>query len=61
MEQHEPGLEVEVSADEVSTDEVLIESVERVRASRRLIHEIDLRLERSQRLLDDETSEAPVR
>lgn len=39
--------------EEVSTDEVLSESIERVRSSRQLIDEIDERLERGQRLLDD--------
>lgn len=38
----------------VSTDAVLSESVERVRSSRQLIDEIDERLERGQRLLDDD-------
>ena len=40
--------------DEGATDAVLSESVERVRSSRQLIDEIDQRLERGQRLLDDD-------
>lgn len=42
----------------VSTDEVLLESVERVRSSRQLIDEIDLRLERGQQLLDGDVTTA---
>jgi len=38
----------------VSTDDVLSESVERVRSSRQLLDEIDERLQRGQRLLDDD-------
>ena len=48
MVQPQPGDE------HLSTDAVLSESVERVRSSRQLIDEIDERLERGQRLLDDE-------
>ena len=40
----------------VSTDDVLSESVERVRSSRQLIDQIDQRLQRGQRLLDDNPS-----
>ncbi|HVF31814.1 MAG TPA: hypothetical protein VM933_02145 [Acidimicrobiales bacterium] len=42
-----------------STDAVLSESVERVRSSRVLLDEIDLRLQRGQRLLDDEPAAPP--
>jgi hypothetical protein len=37
-----------------STDDVLSESVERVRSSRQLIDAIDERLARSQQILDEE-------
>ena len=40
--------------DTVSTDDVLSESVERVRASRDLIDQIDQRLARSHELLSDD-------
>jgi hypothetical protein len=39
-----------------STDDVLSESVERVRSSRQLLDEIDERLARGQRLLDDDAT-----
>jgi hypothetical protein len=47
-------IEQQPGDDVVSTEAVLSESVERVRSSRQLIDEIDQRLERGQRLLDDE-------
>ena len=40
--------------DVVSTDEVLAESVERVRSSRQLIEHIDVRLARSNELLGED-------
>lgn len=50
MVEQQPGEEP------VSTDAVLSESVERVRSSRQLIDEIDERLQRGQRLLDDDAA-----
>jgi hypothetical protein len=43
-------------AEEISTDEVLSTSIERVRSSRQLIEQIEDRLARGQRLLDDDPS-----
>ena len=52
----EPRTDPMWADDAPSTDDVLSESVERVRSSRRLIDRLDHRLQRSQRLLDGDSA-----